>query len=129
MKIRNVEGYTNYDKSEFSASAPLLEGNDKELEALWRKEYSLLEFIKPDQFKSHAELKTKFQSVINGSVSAKAENMDISENEEDTTQAKFTPKFPSKEAKAPGREVKAKSEDIDSDDDALDYFKRLANDE
>lgn len=129
LKIRNVEGYTNYDKSEFSASAPLLDGNDKELEALWRKEYALLDFVKPDQFKPHAELKTKFQSVINGSASAKAENMDLSEDEEESTQAKFTPKFPAKEAKAPGREVKAKSESNDSDDDALDYFKRLAQDE
>lgn len=132
LKIRNVEGYTNYDKSEFSASAPLLEGNDKELEALWRKEYPLQEFVKPDQFKPHAELKTKFQSVINGSATAKAENMNLSEDEEETTQAKFTPKFPAKEAKAPGREVAAKvakSESSDDDDDALNYFRKLANDD
>ena len=128
LKIRNVEGYRNYDKSEFSASSPLLDGNDKELEALWRKEYSLQEFVKPDQFKSHAELRAKFQSVINGSSSQKAENMDLSEEEEDTPpQKKFTPKFPAAEAKSPGRQVKAKSEESGDDDDALDYFKRLAD--
>ena len=82
--------------------------------------------MKPDQFKSHAELKTKFQSVINGSNSAKAEEMDLNEEEEETPQKKFTPKFPAKEAKNPGREVKSKV-DEDSDDDALDYFKRLAD--
>ena len=128
LKIRNVEGYRNYDKSEFSASSPLLDGNDKELEALWRKEYSLQEFVKPDQFKSHGELRAKFQSVINGSSSQKAENMDLSEEEEDTPpQKKFTPKFPAAEAKSPGRQVKAKSEESGDDDDALDYFKRLAD--
>jgi hypothetical protein len=126
LKIRQVEGYRNYDKSEFSASSPLLEGNDKELESLWRKEYSLQDFVKPDQFKSHAELKMKFQSVINGSNSAKAEEMDLNEEEEETPQKKFTPKFPAKEAKNPGREVKSKVEE-DGDDDALDYFKRLAD--
>jgi len=129
IKIRNVDGYRNYDKSEFSASSPLLDGDDKALEALWRKEYSLLDFVKPDQFKAYGELKTKFQSVINGSQSQKAEDMDISEEEEDVSEKKFTPKFPTAEAKAPGREAKPKtkvSED-DDEDDALSYFKKLAN--
>lgn len=125
LKIRNVEGYTNYDKSEFSASAPLLEGNDKELEALWRKEYSLLEFVKPDQFKPHAELKTKFQSVVNGSTSAKAENMDLSE-EDEVPQKKFTPKFPEAQPKSVGRTSKPTNEEGGEEDDALDYFRKLA---
>jgi hypothetical protein len=64
--------------------------------------------------------------VINGSATQKAEEMDL-EEEEETPQKKFTPKFPSAEAKSPGRQVKAKSEDSDGDDDALDYFKRLAD--
>ena len=129
IKIRNVDGYRNYDKSEFSAASPVLDGDEKALEALWRKEYPLQDFVKPDQFKQYGELKTKFQSVINGSSTAKAENMDLSEDEEETPQKKFTPKFPAAEAKSPGREAKPKSktEDSDEDDDALDYFKRLAN--
>ena len=127
LKIRNVENYRNYDKSEFSASSPVLEGNDKELEALWRKEYSLLDFVKPDQFKQYGELKTKFQSVINGSGSQKAEEMELSEEEDSTAQSKFKPKFPSAEPKSPGRQAKPKDEDSSDDDDALDYFKRLAN--
>lgn len=130
IKIRNVDGYRNYDKSEFSASSPLLDGDDKALEALWRKEYSLLDFVKPDQFKAYGELKTKFQSVINGSQSQKAEDMDISEEEEDASEKKFTPKFPTAEAKAPGRETKPKTSKVsedDDEDDALSYFKKLAN--
>jgi hypothetical protein len=130
IKIRNVDGYRNYDKSEFSASSPLLDGDDKALEALWRKEYSLLDFVKPDQFKAYGELKTKFQSVINGSQSQKAEEMDISEEEEDASEKKFTPKFPTAEAKAPGRETKSKTSKVsedDDEDDALSYFKKLAN--
>jgi hypothetical protein len=130
IKIRNVDGYRNYDKSEFSTSSPLLDGDDKALEALWRKEYSLLDFVKPDQFKAYGELKTKFQSVINGSQSQKAEDMDISEEEEDASEKKFTPKFPTAEAKAPGRETKPKTSKVsedDDEDDALSYFKKLAN--
>ena len=127
LKIRNVEGYTNYDKSEFSASAPLLEGNDKALEELWRKEYSLTEFVKPDQFKPHAELRAKFQSVVNGSVTQKAENMDL-DAEDSVSQKKFTPKFPAAEAKNPGRSAKPK-EDSGDEDDALAFFKGLAGED
>lgn len=127
LKIRNVEGYTNYDKSEFSASAPLLEGNDKALEELWRKEYSLTEFVKPEQFKPHAELRAKFQSVVNGSVTQKAENMDLDE-EDSAPQKKFTPKFPAVEAKNPGRSAKPK-EDSGDEDDALAFFKGLAGED
>ena len=127
LKIRNVEGYTNYDKSEFSASAPLLEGNDKALEELWRKEYSLTEFVKPDQFKPHGELRAKFQSVVNGSVTQKAENMDL-DAEDSVPQKKFTPKFPATEAKNPGRSAKPK-EDSGDEDDALAFFKGLAGED
>ena len=44
LKIRKVDGYWNYDKSEFDAVAPLLEDDDA-LEALWKKEYSLEDFV------------------------------------------------------------------------------------
>ena len=44
LKIRNVEGYRNYDKSEFADKSALLDGNDEKLEELWKKEYSLKDF-------------------------------------------------------------------------------------
>jgi hypothetical protein len=128
IKIRNVEGYRNYDKSEFSASSLLLDGKDKDLEALWKTEHSLQEFVKPDQFKPYGELKTKFQSVINGSGTDKAENMKLDEDED--APKDFKPKFPAKEAKSPGREQKPKMEESsDDDNDALSYFNRLVEED
>ena len=50
MKIRHVEGYRNYDKSEFDAPSPLLEDDD-EMEKVWNSQHSLAAFIAPDQFK------------------------------------------------------------------------------
>ena len=47
LKIRQVEGYRNYDKSEFDSASPLLE-DDSELEAVWKKEHSLAEIIDPN---------------------------------------------------------------------------------
>ena len=64
LKIRNVEGYRNYDKSEFADKSALLDGDDEKLEALWKKEYSLKQFTEKSQFKSHAQLKARLDKVL-----------------------------------------------------------------
>jgi hypothetical protein len=64
IKIRQVEGYRNYDKSEFDKPSEVLDGDDKKLEALWKKEYSLKEFVDPSQFKSYDALKAKLDKVL-----------------------------------------------------------------
>mgnify|MGYP000580720750 FL=1 len=58
LKIRKVEGYQNYDKSEFESPSALLD-DDEKLEAIWKKEYSLKEFLAPENFKSYDELKAR----------------------------------------------------------------------
>ncbi len=105
IKIRNVEGYRNYDKSEFEKPSALYGGDDAKLEALWKKQYSLKEFVDPKNFKSYDELKKRLDKVL-GLDGA----MPVS-----TTKAideDFTPKT---------------SPDLDSDEE-LDYFKSLAED-
>ena len=52
LKLRKVDGYWNYDKSEFEAPAPLLE-DDEALEKVWKSQYSLTEFTAPTNFKSY----------------------------------------------------------------------------
>jgi len=64
LKIRNVEGYRNYDKSEFADASPLFDGDDAKLEELWKKEYSLLEFTENKQFKSYDQLKARLDKVL-----------------------------------------------------------------
>jgi len=78
LKIRNVEGYRNYDKSEFSKSSPLLD-DDEELEKLWKKEYPLQTFLAPENFKSFDDLKTKLNTVLDVAASnvRKAEEEDV----------------------------------------------------
>ena len=63
MKIRKVEGYSNYDKSEFEAPSPLLDDDDR-MEESWNSEHSLKELISPDKFKSYEDLKTKLDRVL-----------------------------------------------------------------
>jgi len=113
LKIRNVEGYRNYDKSEFDAVEAMLEDDD-ELESIWNKQHSLQEFLDPKHFKSYEELKAKLEMVLSGSSSvSKAEDVDLEES-------------------APVAKAKPKSKppvdlDLDEEDESLSYFAKLAN--
>jgi hypothetical protein len=63
LKIRQFEGYPNYDKSEFDAPSPLFE-DDEEMEKVWQQEHKLQELLDPKNFKSYSELKTKLYRVL-----------------------------------------------------------------
>ena len=65
LKIRKVDGYWNYDKSEFAAPSALLDDDDA-LEEVWGKQYSLEEFTSSTNFKSYDELKTRLDTVLAG---------------------------------------------------------------
>ena len=105
IKIRQVEGYRNYDKSEFDSITPV-DGDDEKLEAIWKKEYSLKEFLEPKQFKSYDTLKAKLDKVLGldgvAPVKTKAEDTIL-------TPAKSAPS-------------------LNENDEELDYFRSLAED-
>jgi hypothetical protein len=63
LKIRKVEGYQNYDKSEFESPSPLL-NDDEELEKIWKSEFSLVEMIADKEFKSYDTLKQRLDKVL-----------------------------------------------------------------
>lgn len=72
LKIRKVEGYQNYDKSEFESPSPVFGGDDAKLEALWNSEYSLKEFLDAKHFKSYDELKARLARVLGSLPTEKA---------------------------------------------------------
>ena len=113
LKIRKVEGYRNYDKSEFADSTELLDGDDDKLEELWKKQFSLQAFIAPDQFKSYDELKARLDMVLaNKTVDPEPETVDTIEE----TMATSTPEV----------EAKPIAED---EDDTLSFFEKLAEED
>ena len=63
LKIRKVDGFSNYDKSEFVTPAPLFEDEAK-LEETWNSQHSLTEFVGEDKFKSYDELKARLDVVL-----------------------------------------------------------------
>jgi hypothetical protein len=64
LKIRQVEGYRNYDKSEFDAPSALFDGDETRLEEIYNKLYKLSEFTDAESYKSYVELKKKLYEVI-----------------------------------------------------------------
>jgi hypothetical protein len=63
LKMRNVEGYRNYDKSEFDSPSALSD-DDEELEKIYNKEKSLAALVDPSNFMSYDELKSKLYRAL-----------------------------------------------------------------
>ncbi len=63
LKIRNFEGYRNYDKSEFEAPTPL-SSDDKILEDIYSNLYKLQDFLAPSNYKTFEELDAKLKKVL-----------------------------------------------------------------
>ena len=130
LKIRKVEGYWNYDKSEFDSSSPLLDDDDA-MEALWKKQYSLSALIAPDQFKTFEELEKRLNYVLGiGKVAPKAPSADEEEEYESYVPKRSREENVMEELEESYRKSKSvpstPSVDDEDEDDAMNYFKRLA---
>ena len=118
LKIRNVEGYRNYDKSEFASPAPLLGGDDGELEQVYEQLFDLNEFTDPAQYKTYDELKARLALVLGESAprTVQAENS-LSAVREPT---------PIRSASAAEPEAVVANLSDDGEEDTLSYFAKLA---
>lgn len=112
LKIRKVEGYQNYDKSEFE-SASALSSDDATLEKIWKSQYSLQELINDKEFKSYDELKKRLDKVLglNGETVSKTT----------VEQIKETPKKAERAFNA--------EPSIGEDDEDMAYFAKLAEED
>ncbi len=108
LKIRKVDGFWNYDKSEFEATSPLSD-DDKTIERIWGEQYPLADFTAPSNFKSYNELKTRLDAVLSGKTTVG----NVTESIEDEPVA--TPK------------VDTKPVEKAEEDDTMDYFNKLAS--
>jgi len=115
LKIRKVDGYWNYDKSEFDAPSPIFK-NDDEIEAVWKKQYPLAEFSAESNFKSYDELKKRLDTVLAGTTTV-GNVTTLMEDEPIVS----TPTVDTKEEPAPTPTVTE-----DDEDDTMSYFEKLA---
>ena len=108
LKIRKVDGFWNYDKSEFEAPSPILD-DDSAIERIWKEQYSLADFTAPSNFKSYEELKTRLDAVLSGK--------QVVSNQTVEDEPIASPKVDTKPVE--NKQVE--------DEDTMDYFNKLAN--
>ena len=110
LVIRKVEGYANYDKSEFDMATPL---TAKEIKEVKEKQHKLLDMISSSNFKDFETLSEKFETIMGGN-----------------TESTPAPKEKSAES-LPIDDVPMAKDDApisaEGDDSDLDYFKNLAD--
>ena len=106
LKIRKVDGYQNYDKSEFESPSPLFK-DDAKIEKVWKSQHSLKLLVDEKEFKSYEDLKSRLDKVLGLSGTPVAKTT--------VDQIKESPKA-----------VQRKVESVDEDDDDLAYFSKLA---
>jgi hypothetical protein len=114
LKIRQVEGYRNYDKSEFSSPSELENGDEDRLEVIYDSLHDLTEYTDPTKYKTYDELLKHYNSVVGVAEPHR------SEPAPEVNSGKV-------ESEAPIESVDAQeSESVDADmESALDYFKNM----
>lgn len=112
LKIRNVESYRNYDKSEFASPSEFLRGDDSELEQVYEQLHDLSEYSDPKSYKTYEELTARLNMVLGES----APRTVRSEVSLDTVAAP-----------APRASVSAPAiATAEDEDDTMSYFAKLA---
>ena len=120
LKIRQVEGYRNYDKSEFASQSPLHGGDEAKLESVYNQMHSLTEFTDPKNYKTYDELKTKLARVLGEEMSMGAPTM--------AQESQMNVPAPAPEYRV-AEPVTAEEVKLDDTDDTMSYFAKLANDD
>lgn len=119
LKIRNVGGWRNYDRSEFAAPSAL--ADDEEMERVYSQAYPLNEFVDPSTFKSYEELKARMDMVLGNDMS-----MTTQQREDLSMTAESAPM---KTVEAVSAAPQQDTSGSDDDDDTMSYFSKLANED
>ena len=117
LKIRKLDGFWNYDKSEFAPQGTLGDFSDSELEAIYAKGYPLVEYTADSNFKTYEELGQRLTTVL--ATKKTVVDMETEEAEEELVPV----------AAAPVREEVRPKQRQDDESDTLSFFANLAESE
>jgi len=123
LKIREVDDYRNYDKSEFRAPSALFDGDEGRLSQVVDQLHSIEEWSDPSNYKSYDELQTQLNMTLGAAQPTTAQARDNIREQlaappvGQVAQPTAPPKASAPEIPAP----------VESDDDDMAYFQRLAN--
>jgi hypothetical protein len=122
IKIREVEGYPNYDKSEFDSPTALFDGDEGQLEEVYSQLHSLKSLHDTKNFKSYEELEARMYKALGmaGNVARPTQTADEM-IDEDLDMSKLSKDKPAQSPKS------TEASAITEDDDDLEFFRSLAN--
>ncbi len=134
IKIRKVEGFVNYDKSEFAAASQFLDGNDEALEALYEGQHKLQPFIDASEFKEYKVLRERVETVLEASDTLRSSAADRAAEERQAAADSLPAVVEDDVQLAPKAEVEVGVTDSGDDDEteassAKSYFEGLANED
>ena len=126
LQAAQVSGYRNYDKSKFDSQSEFLGGDDAKLKEVFDGINSLQELVSPGEFKSYDELKAKFEKVVHGTTSTQsAETQEL----EETYEEYRVPEVKQTVTNTTEDSVESSDSNANDDDDALNYFEKLAQED
>ncbi len=115
LKIRKVDGFWNYDKSEFEQISKV-KTTDDEIDKIWKSQYALKPFVDPTSFKPYDELKEKLNRVLTGTRSTESvEDIDLPPVSNDVPTS--------------SNRTSVEKEEKSNGSDDLSYFSKLAEDD
>jgi len=129
LKLVKKDGYWNYDKSEFASPSALLDGDDDELEAIYKSLNNLNDFTDSKEFKSYDDLKKRLDYTLGLRGVPKNQDPEVVAEEEDWERERRGETTSSSSRSASYDDVSSvssSSSDDEDEDDALSYFQKLA---
>lgn len=117
FRMRREKGYANFDQSVFLEPSPIADTDEEILEIL-NRQYDLSELVSRKHFKSYEELSKKLNAVLSpaGGPSKTAESDDSQDGDNDAPARKIVPQI-------------TITYDDDEDEDAMEFFKKIALEE
>ena len=129
LKIRQVDGYPNYDKSEFKSPSALYGGDEERLEALYNQQHDTSEWTDPKNYKSYNELKSRLALVL-GESAPRTKKQEVALDDEIPYDRLSSHQASAPEpVSAPAPEPSTAASSMDDDDDLMAQFNKLVGDD
>jgi len=124
FKIRKVKGYNNYDMCSFASRTPLADGDAEKQNEIWEKEFSLFQFIDPDDadaYPTYDHLQKRLIEVL---------DLDSSETPEleqshASLMSKYETSSTEESPEIPETDVSEEESSDDDNDDTMAFFEKL----
>lgn len=130
LKLVKKDGYWNYDKSEFASPSALLDGDDDELERIYKSLNNLNDFTDPKEFKSYDDLKKRLEYTLGLRGVPKNQDPEVVAEEEEWERERRGETVSSSSSRSTTyndvSSSSSSSSDDEDEDDALSYFQKLA---